>query len=76
MTKQTFGQGPREPGFDLYYAAIDADNAWQAELDRLRIDRYSLAARGDKGSELRRLYDAKMAANEARFQASQANRNN
>lgn len=45
-----------------YYAAIDADNAWQAELDRLKIDRYTLVARGEQGSELRRLRDAKCEA--------------
>lgn len=55
---------------DKYYAAIDADNAWQAELNRLKIDRYSKAARGDEGSELRRLYEVKIAADEARHAAA------
>lgn len=54
------GQQPREAGFDAYYAAIDADNAWQAELNRLGIDRWSKAAHGEDGSELRRLYVAKI----------------
>lgn len=53
-----------------YYAAIDADNTWQKELDRLKVERYSTAAHGDDGSELRRLYEAKVAADAARHAAS------
>lgn len=53
-------------GYDTYWNAVDADNAWQRELNRLRIDRYSKEARGDEGSELRRLYEAKLTADEAR----------
>lgn len=52
----------KQDTFDAYYAARAADDAWQAELDRLRIDRYTLAARGERGSELRCLRDAKIAA--------------
>lgn len=47
---------------EAYYAAIEADNAWQAELNARGIDRYTLAARGEQGSELRRLRDAKCEA--------------
>lgn len=64
--KTQIGQEPREPGFDAYYAAIDADNAWQTALDAAKIDRWSVAAKGDEGSKLRRLYEAKVAADEAR----------
>jgi len=45
-----------------YEVAKVADGNWQAELDRLKIDRYSLAARGERGSELRKLRDAKVEA--------------
>jgi hypothetical protein len=45
-----------------YEAAKVADDNWQVELDRLKIDRYSRAARGAAGSELRALYDAKIIA--------------
>ena len=56
---------------EAYYAAIEADNAWQAELDRLKIDRYTLAARGEKGSELRRLRDAKCEADRKRHELTE-----
>jgi len=47
-----------------YQAAKDADDAWQAALDAAKIYRYSKAARGEPGSELQRLRDAKVAADE------------
>lgn len=52
----------RQDTLDAYEAAKLADNAWQVELDAQKIDRYSLAARGEQGSELRRLRDAKVEA--------------
>lgn len=52
-----------------YYIAVNADNDWQAELDAQGIDRYSPAARGVEGSTLRRLYEAKLAADEAMHEA-------
>lgn len=52
----------RQDALDAYEAAKLADNAWQAELDARKIDRYSLAARGERGSQLRRLRDAKCEA--------------
>lgn len=45
-----------------YEAAKVADGEWQAEMDRLKVDRYSKAARGVVGSKLRESYDAKVAA--------------
>lgn len=60
----------REPGYETYWNAIDADNAWQAELDRQGVERYSMAARGETGSRLRELYEAKVAADVARFHAT------
>lgn len=42
-------------------AAKEADNNWQAELDRQGIERYSKQARGTQGSVLRNLYDRKVA---------------
>lgn len=53
-----------------YYAAVEADNAWQAELDAAKIDRWSPQSHGAEGSELRRLFDAKVAADQARFDAT------
>lgn len=47
---------------DAYHAALGADNAWQAALDAAKIERYSKGSHGDKGSELRRLYEAKLTA--------------
>jgi hypothetical protein len=47
---------------EAYRAAIAADSAWQTALDTANVDRYSLAARGEQGSELRRLRDAKCEA--------------
>jgi hypothetical protein len=57
-------------GSPLHRAAQATDDAWSAELGRLFGKhagdvRYSLAGRGDEGSELRRLYDAFRDANEA-----------
>ena len=50
------------------YAAQDAAklaaDQWQTALDAQRIDRYSAAAKGKAGSELRRLRDAKIAADD------------
>lgn len=60
----------REPGYETYWNAIDADNAWQTELDRLKIDRWSPQSHGEAGSELRRLFDAKVAADQARYDAT------
>lgn len=53
---------------EAYEAFSTADDAWQAEIVRLfgRPDagdvRYKKAGRGESGSELRRLHDARMAA--------------
>lgn len=52
----------RHEVFLAYEAAKTADANWQAELDRLKVERYSQAARGCEGSELRRLYESKIAA--------------
>ncbi len=57
-----------DPIFTTYYAAADADAAWSAELRRVfgkssGDARYD--ARGTSTPELRRLYDAKIAADEA-----------
>jgi hypothetical protein len=46
----------------LYYAALEADNAWQAELVRLFKKnagdiRYTDKGKGDPGSVLRTLHD-------------------
>lgn len=46
----------------LYHAAIQADNDWQAALDRAGVDRYSAAASQGYFSELRA---AKVAAYDA-----------
>lgn len=53
------------PHVVAYRAAVDADNAFQAELDRLGVERYSNASKGALGSDLRRLYNAKLAADDA-----------
>lgn len=60
----------RKPGYETYWNAIDADNAWQAALDAAKIDRWSPQSHGAEGSELRRLFDAKVAADQARFDAT------
>lgn len=57
-------------GTPLHIAAIKADNAWTQELVRLFGKRagdmrYANAGKGDVGSELRRLHDARMTAQEA-----------
>lgn len=54
----------------LRQAALRADNAWSAELARLFGKhagdvRYTLAGKGDEGSKLRELHDARMAAHAA-----------
>jgi hypothetical protein len=56
----------RDEVLKAYEAAKVADDNWQAELDRLKVDRYSQAARGLVGSKLRELYDAKIAADAKR----------
>lgn len=63
----------REPGYETYWNAIDADKAWQAELDRLKIDRWSPQSHGAEGSDLRRLFAAKVAADQARYDATFSN---
>lgn len=57
-----------------YYTAIKADDEWQVELDRLKIERYSLAAKGIEGSELRRLYERKLAADRENVDAIRGTR--
>ena len=57
-------------GHDAYHAAIAADEAWSAELRRLfgakaGDVRYTKRGEGEPGSELRRLHDAKIAADRA-----------
>jgi hypothetical protein len=57
-------------GHDAYHAAIAADDAWSAELRRLFGSsagnvRYTKRGEGEPGSELRRLYEAKVAADRA-----------
>lgn len=46
----------------LYHAAIQADNDWQAALDRAGVDRYSAAASQGYFAEL---YAAKVASYDA-----------
>jgi hypothetical protein len=55
---------------NLYSIALAADEAWSAELHRLFGKnagdvRYTRRGHGEPGSELRRLHDAKLAADEA-----------
>jgi len=50
-------------------AAGAADAAWQSALTAQRINRYSSQARGEAGSQLRALYDAKVAADRAMAEA-------
>jgi hypothetical protein len=53
----------KQETFEAYYAAIAADDAWQEELDSRGIERYSKEARGaTPDSDLRKLYEAKIAA--------------
>lgn len=49
-----------------YFAALNADDQWQRELDFQNLDRYSDAARGvvGSGSTLRLLYEAKLRADQ------------
>ncbi len=54
----------------LYAAAIAADDAWSAELrrqfgKRAGDVRYTKVGKGEPGTELRRLHDAKLAADVA-----------
>lgn len=51
----------KEDTFEAYYAAIAADDAWQEELDSRGIERYSKQAKGAADSDLRKLYEAKLA---------------
>jgi hypothetical protein len=46
----------------LYHAAIQADNDWQAALDRAKLNRYSAAASQGYFAEL---FAAKVAAHKA-----------
>ena len=54
---------------DAIAKAWAADAAWQTEIDRVlpgvRNARYLPIGKGEPGSELRRLHDAKTAASEA-----------
>jgi hypothetical protein len=52
----------RDEVLKAYYTAKAADDNWQEELDACGIYRYSKAARGVAGSNLRELYEAKVAA--------------
>lgn len=54
----------KEELFAAQDAAKEADDAWQAELDRRGINRYTLAARGETGSTLRECYEAKIASDQ------------
>ena len=47
---------------ELYQEFDSADNALQAELNRLKIDRYTKEAQGQEGSQLNRLYLARKKA--------------
>jgi hypothetical protein len=57
-----------------YFAALSADEQWQRELDFQNVDRYSPEARGvvGSGSALRRLYEAKLQADEELRNATDA----
>lgn len=61
MTTITF-KSIREEVLQAYKTAKAADNEWQAELDRLGVDRYSKASHDAASSALRELYDKKVAA--------------
>lgn len=50
----------KEELFAAQDAAKVADDVWQAELDRLGVERYSLASKGEIGSDLRALYETKI----------------
>lgn len=60
--------------FQAQEAAEAADNAYQVELDRLGIERYTKAAQGDTDSLLSNLYDAKVTADNERHDAVTAMR--
>jgi hypothetical protein len=62
MTAVTKATSLRQDTLQAYDDAVKADQAWQSALDAAKIDRYSLAARGESGSELRQLRDAKTEA--------------
>jgi hypothetical protein len=49
----------------------DLDDAWSVELARCGISRWTAAAKGEEGSALRRIYDARMTA-QARWHQSSA----
>jgi len=58
---------PLNTSHAAYYAALDADNAWQRELvkqfgARAGDVRYTETGQGAEGSTLRKLHDAKLAA--------------
>lgn len=42
-----------------------ADDAWSLAMEAAGVERYTAAARGEPGSDLRALYDAKVAADAA-----------
>ncbi len=67
MKRHRVGKGKRAPGFSAYYAAMDADEAYGAELRRLFGKRagdvrYTAKGNGEPGSRLRALYHAKLEA--------------
>jgi hypothetical protein len=47
---------------EAYVAAVAADNAWDAKLPKTTNARYLPVGKGEEGSELRALYDARQAA--------------
>lgn len=62
---------------DLYRAAMAADDAWSDELQRLfgkraGDARYTREGKGEPGTDLRRLHDAKLAADAAMRAAGSA----
>lgn len=77
MTTQTYTDAYIEHGC-AYFAAINADDEWQRELDFQNIDRYSEQARGMAGecSQLRLLYEKKLRADEELRAATDALRAN
>lgn len=61
-TPQVRVSSMRHDTFEAYYVAIAADDAWQEELDARGIERYSKQAKGATDSDLRKLYEGKLAA--------------
>ncbi len=49
---------------DAIQAALKADDVWQRELNYLAINRYSAAAEGVEGSNLRRYWEEKLQADD------------